>query len=93
MFCLAESALLSGKVTWTMNGLMNPSSLNIGKTKLNISKHRESSSAGSTGRILVFVNGNGKDGHVVSTALDQMEEVGTIHHCQLSLISFHGFRC
>ncbi|KAM5138211.1 doublecortin domain-containing protein 1 [Mantella aurantiaca] len=69
-----ESTLLSGKVTWTMNGLMNTGSWSIGKTKVTTSKHRESPSSGSTGRILVFINGNGKDGHVISATIDQMEE-------------------
>ncbi|XP_072277958.1 doublecortin domain-containing protein 1 isoform X2 [Pyxicephalus adspersus] len=69
-----DCSLQSGKVTWTLNGLMNPHFWNIGKTKLIKTKHRESPSSGTTGRILVFVNGSGKDGQVISATLDQMEE-------------------
>ncbi|XP_040183652.1 doublecortin domain-containing protein 1-like [Rana temporaria] len=69
-----ETALLSGKMAWTMNGFLNFNTWNIAKTKLKISKHRESPSTRSTGRILVFLNGSGKYGHVISTTLVQMDE-------------------
>ncbi|XP_075044717.1 doublecortin domain-containing protein 1 [Mixophyes fleayi] len=68
-----DNALLSSKLTWTMNGLILPSDWKIGKTKPAEFKHFQKLSTNSTGRILVFVNGNGQDDHVITVTLDDME--------------------
>ncbi|XP_068116580.1 doublecortin domain-containing protein 1 isoform X2 [Hyperolius riggenbachi] len=69
-----DNVVLSGKMTWTMNGLTLPGQWKIGKIKGTTSKHGQASSASSTRRILVFANGTGKDGQAVSATLEQMEE-------------------
>ncbi|XP_063800511.1 doublecortin domain-containing protein 1 isoform X2 [Pseudophryne corroboree] len=71
---IKDKACLPSKLTWTMNGLSLPHDWKTGNTKPAVFRLVQKHPTNAMGRILVFVNGNGQDGHVITATLDQMEE-------------------